>query len=75
MATPEESGKAGRAAATGISLAMKGIGGNLALASDCNPGLAERNGVCPVLWPWCLFSGVTIPAWVLVIAIGLTLVF
>jgi Zn-dependent protease with chaperone function len=39
MTTPEEPGKAGRAAATGISLAMKGIGGNLALASTVTLGL------------------------------------
>jgi len=74
MATPEESGKAGRAAATGISLAMKGIGGNLALASTVTLGLLS--GMVFALFVALVFIlGSDNPGLGLVIAIGLTLVF
>jgi hypothetical protein len=42
---------------------MKGIGGNLALASTVTLGLLGGHGVRPDLWPWFSFWVAKIPAW------------
>jgi Zn-dependent protease with chaperone function len=74
MTTPEEPRKAGRAAATGITLAMKGIGGNLALASTVTLGLL--GGMVFALFVALVFIlGSENPGLGLLIAIGLTVLF
>jgi len=74
MMTPEQPRKAGRSAATGISLAMKGISGNLALASTVTLGLL--GGMVFALFVALVFIlGSENPGLGLLIAIGLTLLF
>jgi Zn-dependent protease with chaperone function len=74
MTPPEQPHKAGRSAATSISLAMKGIGGNLALASTVTLGLL--GGMVFALFVALVFIlGSDNPGLGLLIAIGLTLIF
>ena len=74
MTPPEEPSKAGRATATGISLAMQGIGGNLALASTVTLGLL--GGMVFALFVALVFVlGSENPGLGLLIAIVLTVLF
>lgn len=74
MGISEEPNKARRAAATGVTLAMKDIGGNLALASTVTLGLL--GGMVFALFVALVFIlGSDNPGLGLLIAIGLTLIF